>query len=330
MELVSLVRIVLWTHLYRLRIFYSYVLGGVVVVGVVWWCFISAPTDFPTDASIVLPSGESLSQIATTLHNEHVIRSSELFILITKLRSDERNIQAGTYIFSKPYDLFSMQYRISNGISDVLLTQITFIEGTTVREMAEQLAKTFPEFSADTFLTQASSYEGYLFPDTYRFLPTVTPAEIITILRVTFDKKTQTITSQINASGHTLQDIVTMASILEREGRGLEEKRIIAGVLWKRVQENMPLQVDAVFGYIKGRNTYSPSLADLQIDSPYNTYRHKGLPPGPINNPGLDSLTAAVTPIESDYWYYLTGKDGKMYYAKTFEEHKQNRAKYLD
>jgi UPF0755 protein len=121
-----------------------------------------------------------------------------------------------------------------------------------------------------------------------------------------------------------------MASILEREANNPEDMRIVAGILWNRLDIDMPLQVDAVFGYIRQENGYTPTAEDLQLDSPYNTYRNRGLPPTPISNPGLDALLAAVQPEETPYLYYLTGRDGKMYYGRTFEDHKRNRALYLD
>jgi UPF0755 protein len=116
-----------------------------------------------------------------------------------------------------------------------------------------------------------------------------------------------------------------MASIIEREARKSETRRIISDILWRRIELGMPLQVDAVFGYILGKSGYAPNFEDLKIISPYNTYLNRGLPPGPIANPGLDSILAAVEPKPNDWLYYLTGSDGKMYYAKTFEKHVANR-----
>ena len=116
-----------------------------------------------------------------------------------------------------------------------------------------------------------------------------------------------------------------MASILEKEARKLETRKVIAGILWKRIEIGMPLQVDAVFGYIHATSTYSPTFEDLEVDSPYNTYTNRGLPPGPIGNPGLESIRAALEPTKTPYLYYLTGKDGFMYYAKTFDQHVANR-----
>jgi len=121
-----------------------------------------------------------------------------------------------------------------------------------------------------------------------------------------------------------------MASLLEEEARALETRRIIAGILWNRIKLGMLLQVDAVFPYIIGKNTYEVTLDELQVDSPYNTYKYPGLPVGPISNPGLSAIKASVTPIESKYLFYLSDKAGRMYYAENFEKHKENRIMYLN
>ena len=120
-----------------------------------------------------------------------------------------------------------------------------------------------------------------------------------------------------------------MASIIEKEAHTSDDRRVISGILWERLKIGMPLQVDATFLYINGKNTYDLSVDDLAIDSPYNTYKYAGLPIGPIGNPGLDSLEAALAPMTSPYLYYLSDKSGKTYYARTFNEHKRNREKYM-
>ena len=120
-----------------------------------------------------------------------------------------------------------------------------------------------------------------------------------------------------------------MASLVEKEARTIASRRLVAGILWNRLELGMPLQVDAVFGYIFNRETYSPSFADLTTESPYNLYLHKGLPPGPINNPGLDALGATLNPTKTDYLYYLTGTDNLMHYATTYAGHLANQRKYL-
>ena len=180
------------------------------------------------------------------------------------------------------------------------------------------------------------SYEGYLFPDTYEFSPDVSAADVVTRMRLRFKEIwTEIEQDMANASPDQLRAedslprIVTMASLLEKETKPGPDRALVSGILWHRVDIGMALQVDAVFGYIKSVDTYHPSGKDLDIDSPYNTYRHKDLPPGPIGNPGKDALRAALMPKESSYLYYLSDRDGAVHYAKTFEEHKANKEAYL-
>jgi len=159
--------------------------------------------------------------------------------------------------------------------------------------------------------------EGYLFPDTYLFLPFAETEQIIGTMTDNFKKK----------AGDVGKDIVIMASLIEKEVPDIGDRKIVSGILWKRLKLGMALQVDAVFPYITGKQKVLSD--DLKIDSPYNTYLHKGLPPGPISNPGLDAVEAAKNPQETSYLYYLSGKDGKTHFAKTFAEHLKNKEKYL-
>ena len=174
----------------------------------------------------------------------------------------------------------------------------------------------------------AQEKEGYLFPDTYFISPAIKPEDLIEKMSINFNEKIPNI-SGISTTTYKFEDVIIMASILEREARTMESRRIIAGILWKRLKIGMPLQVDSSFLYINGKGTFELTLDDLKTDSPHNTYKYKGLPVGPIGNPGEDSIFAAIHPIETKYLYFLTGHDGKMYYGKTFDEHKKNKAKYL-
>jgi len=144
-----------------------------------------------------------------------------------------------------------------------------------------------------------------------------------------FNVKISEIQDKIEKSKKSLKDVIIMASILEKEGNSFESNKIIAGILWKRIEIGMPLQVDAVFPYIIGKNTYELTLEDLKVDSKYNTYLHKGLPPGPISNPGIYSILATLEPIKTDNLYYLSDKNGTMHYATNFEQHKKNKELYL-
>ena len=152
---------------------------------------------------------------------------------------------------------------------------------------------------------------------------------MLAVFEENFNVKIKSIDDAIRAFKKPLKDIVIMASILEAEARTTETRRIIAGILWKRLDIGMPLQVDAAFQYIDGKTTFQLATSDLETDSPYNTYTRKGLPPTPITNPGLDAILATITPIKTPYLYYLTDKDGKMHYAVTHEGHLANKEKYL-
>jgi len=176
---------------------------------------------------------------------------------------------------------------------------------------------------------EAIKKEGYLFPDTYIFPAGATEEDVIKEMEENFAKRILPLQTQIRDFKRPLKDVLIMASLVEGEVRTTETRRQVSGILWKRLQLGMPLQVDAVFPYIIGKNTFEVTTDDLKIDSPYNTYLYVGLPPGPINNPGLDAITAAITPTPSNFLYYLTDLAGQIHYAATHAEHLINRAKYL-
>ncbi len=205
--------------------------------------------------------------------------------------------------------------------------KVTIPEGSTVRQAAAILKNALGDFDSDAFIALGKPDEGYLFPDTYFFIPGVSPQAVIQTMKDTFDKRVSPLLPQIQAFGRSESDVVITASILEKEARQPETRRTIAGILWKRLKLGIPLQVDATFGYISGTDTYSPSPEDLKIDSPYNTYKYPGLPPGSIGNPGIETIEDAITPIKTPYLYYLTDKEGNIYYAKTLAEHVANQQK---
>jgi len=291
---------------------------------------LSAPANFPEGRKVTIEEGMSLAQASEHLKEHSVVRSTFLFELVTILRAGDGSIFAGEYFFSEPLSAINVSYRLTHGIFGLDPVRITIPEGSTVLDVADIFSEKVPEFDALTFLSMAEGMDGYLFPDTYLFLPNVEPIQVIKEMRNTFDRRIKEIEKEINASGRSLEDIVIMASIIEKEATTVEDKNLVSGVLWNRIDIGMPLQVDAVFEYINGKNTYELTLEDLDIDSPYNTYRYKGFPPTPIANPGLDSLRAAAVPEDSEYLFYLSDRSGKIYYAHDFEEHKKNKRLYLD
>jgi UPF0755 protein len=282
---------------------------------------------FPTGHVIVVASGSSLGATLDMLAAAHVIRNP----LIAKAyaRFMGGTLRAGSYEFAHAYSTIGVFYDITHGVSDLAPARVTLPEGLTAHEMALVIHTALPDMDTAVFESLARPHEGYLFPDTYFILPGTTPDAIVSRMTSTFDRKITTINDKITAFKHPVSDVVIMASILEREAKTTQDRRIIAGILWKRLAKGMPLQVDATFGYIHQASGYTPTEADLKLDSPYNTYLHKGLPPTPIANPGLDALTAAVTPIPSSYVYYLTDKNGVMHYSTTYVQHTTAKAKYL-
>ena len=298
-------------------------------LGACAYLLIAPPRPFPTGVVIIMKEGETGQQLAQALGEAQVIREPRLLDLYLKASGKGALIRSGAYRFDEPISLPRVAWRLTHGIFGIPPVTITFAEGATVLDMARKISKALPEISQADFISLAMPYEGYLFPDTYSFQPSASANTVVTDMRRTFTEKTAPLAGDIAASGHSLSDIIIMASIVEREAARPEDKRMVAGILWNRVAKGMPLQVDAVFGYIYSRATYSPSYTDLGVDSPYNTYSHAGLPPGPISNPGLDSIEAAIHPAKTNYLYYLTGRDGLMHYATTYAGHKANLATYL-
>ncbi|MEI6660021.1 MAG: endolytic transglycosylase MltG [bacterium] len=185
--------------------------------------------------------------------------------------------------------------------------KVTLHEGLTNREMAQVLSSSLKNFDKDLFLNKTKSRQGYLFPDTYFFLNSTTAEDVVGVMHMNFNKRLKLLQGDIYNSHHSLADIITMASVIEKEASGKSDAPTISGILWKRLSIGMPLQVD--------------------IDKV--TYKEKGLPSAPISNPGLVAIDAAIHPVDSAYLYYLHDKTGTVHYAENYDIHKKNIAKYL-
>jgi UPF0755 protein len=293
------------------------------------WLLVGAPRPFPSGAIVTVAEKDSGATIARKLYEAHIVREPRLLELFWRISGTDKKLRAGAYRFNAPENLFTIAGRLARGTYGIPPVKVTFPEGATVIDMGKRVAKALPGVSLTDFISVAGPYEGYLYPDSYTLQPSATAESIVALARKTFEAKVGPLDEDIAASGHSLQEIVTLASIVEREARVTTDRKMIAGIMWNRIERGMPLQVDAVFGYIYSRATYSPSYRDLGVDSPYNTYTHKGLPPGPISNPSLDSIKAVLTPTKSKYLFYLTGRDGLMHYATTYQGHKANLNAYL-
>ena len=302
-----------------------------IIVGLVYLfrTFVAAPADFPAPYQLTIERGQTLFSISHELVDAHVIKSPRLFEMFMIAFGSERNVSEGEYYFVSPLSSLSIALRISCKQFGIERVKVTFPEGFTAKQMGERLATSFTGFDTTLFMTLAKGQEGYLFPDTYRFFPSATPDVIVTTLKHNFDIKINTLREEITSSGRSEKDLIIMASIIEKEAAGEEDRAMISGILWKRLDQGIALQVDAPFLYILSKESKELTTKDLAINSPYNTYKHTGLPPTAIGNPGLAAITAAIHPSDSPYLYYLHDTEGNIHYAKTYAEHKKNIANYL-
>ena len=304
------------------------ILAGV-SLGALYLFAIRPPGDFPSGQLVTIPEGESLSQVAQTLQEAGVIRSALVFRIIVKAEREDHMLHAGDYLFKQPLDVFSIARRIALGAYGLEPFRFRIPDGATTAQMADVYGTLLQRFDKQAFLAQAQPMEGYLFPDTYFFLPNATADTVIAAMRQNFDTHIASITPEIASSTHSLADIITMASIVEREARNFTDRRMIAGVLWRRIKLGMPLQADATFRYTNGKGSFDLTMADLKSTSPYNTYTHKGLPPTPIGSPSIKSIEAAATPIDQGYLYYMADNSGVTHYCKTFTCQRANERLYL-
>lgn len=313
--------------------FYGYMIAFVCTVlimatGVFVYCDLlnDAPANFPIGTDIRIDDGLTVRDVTDTLRESGVVRSSLYLYFVIMTKYGNMPVQAGTYRFSEPQTSREIAHDIVYGENLSPLIRITLPEGFRARDILLYLPPLFENDVTDVF----TSHEGYLFPDTYFISRTMSSTDLLELLRTTHNKKLSPYSDAIAASGLTQDEVIILASIIEREAKDDESKRIVSGILQNRLSRNMPLQVDASFDYLLGKTSSELTEDDLAIDSPYNTYSHRGLPPTPISNPGLSSIDAVLNPAQTPFLYYLTADDGTFYYAKTFEEHKRNKQRYLN
>ncbi len=291
--------------------------------------FLTPPRSFPEHTFFTVARGETLRSVSQRLSDEHIVRSRILFQMFVIIRHRDRHIPAGEYFLDRPLFADEVGRRFANGDFHYVPVKVTFPEGVTREKIAAALAPLLPNFKLDEFLGLTKNTEGYLFPDTYFFPPNATTDMVVRALAHEFDEQMKPIHDDISKSKFTLPQIITLASIVEREAAGENDRALIAGILEHRLAIGMPLGADATIAYVFSKDTKQVTHADTLINSPYNTYRIVGLPPTPIANPGIASIRAVLHPEGTEYLYYLHDTDGIIHPAKTFAEHKVNIAKYL-
>lgn len=296
---------------------------------------------------LVIEPGMTATAIGQQLQSQGFTSSTLGWKFFAWRSGAAEHIQAGTYHLEQGESVRTVLDRLATGQGIPTDVVLTFPEGFTFEQIADRTAKqgigTMETFQAAaqpsafaasypylTGISAGRNLEGYLFPDTYRVFPDDTSSDVVRRLVGNFDQKVyQPLSQDIQQSGRTLDQIVIMASIIEREVTSDSDMARVAGILWKRFDEGMGLDADATIRYVVKKWDGPLTVADLATDSAYNTRRYRGLPPGPISNPGLRALTAAIHPEPSEYYYYLSTSDGHTVFARTNDEHNLNKAKYL-
>ena len=346
-----------------MRYFMIALLLIVIIGGFFTWNYIKSETQ-PVDTaqtelvSFEIEQGASVKEVSKALEEEGIIRNSKLFNFYLKFKNVS-GFKSGLYHVSKSMTLDEIIAELSGAgkDKDQNATKVLIREGEQLTDIAKEVEKS-TKYSAEDFMAKVQdedflrylvqkfpklltqSYngyqvkyvlEGYLYPATYDMNDSKTLQMLITEMVAKTDEVMSKYYDKILKSDYTLQQIMALASLIEKEGTKLEDRKKISSVFHNRIKENMKLQTDVSVQYALGEHKESLSLADLEVDSPYNLYLNYGVGPGPYNSPSEDAIVAALEPANTDYLYFLADIHTKeIYYAKTYEEHLELKAKYID
>ncbi|MEK9155464.1 MAG: endolytic transglycosylase MltG [Patescibacteria group bacterium] len=335
----------------RVQIIALFIVMFVIVVGVVGWQFsqrawYAVPDlDAPASTISVMP-GERFAEVATDLDEKGVADAWWLRVYVRLF--DDATVYPGDYQVVKGSSYQDIMVALHGAGRETV--RITIPEGFTLQKMGERIHNVLADisieswntataangpFATDPFVITAQKpsgvdLEGYLFPDTYEFATDATAVDIVRTMLGTMQAHIETIGPVSgDAAGMTIHEVLTLASIVEREVRTPEAMQNVADIFLKRLDTGIALQSDATVNYIIDGDDPSPTFDETRTESPYNTYLHAGLPPGPIASPGLNALTAVFHPASNSYYYFLTTDVGDIYYAETFDGHISNKLKYL-
>lgn len=315
-------------------------LGGLLgVVGVAGLWLNQPPGDSSTVRLVDIPPGSTFNQVAHLLYDQQLIRAKWVFSILGRLQNLDRKIFPGEYELHAGMRTTEILDKLAKG--ELVQHAITIPEGYSVAQIADVLSQKkmakkeeVLQLSQDQLFIRSlhlsvPSLEGYLFPDTYQF-PRYTPADAIlkTMVNRFQEVVTVDIRNQAARMGMTLQEVLTLASVVEKETGLPVERPLVAGVFHNRLKKNIPLQSDPTVIYAIENFDGNIRKADLSINSPYNTYRVRGLPPGPIANPGLDAIKAVLDPTPTDYVYFVSRNDGSHEFSTTLDEHNRAVEKY--
>ncbi len=335
-------------------------LGLIIVVGLVYYFtkINQAYSSTSHEMKVTIVQGATTTEIAKQLTEEKIIGSPWIFIIYARLSGASGKIEAGEYALNSNMPITELVETLTHGRVISSERTVTIPEGWNNAQIAAYLADRQIITQAADFKSalatgqfnfkfassvKNSSYQGYLFPDTYLVGKTEGSSVLIQKMLTNFESKiTPQMLTDIQASGKNLSDVIILASIIEKEvGRNKDnitqvdldtmqqERKLVASVFYNRLEVNHALESDATVNYVFDKTGGIPTLAQVKTQSPYNTYLNIGLPPGPIANPGIGSIMAAIYPADSDYFYFINKADGEAVFAKTLAEHNANKTKYL-
>lgn len=331
-----------------LRLFFVFVplIIGLLLGSTAWWFGYGMSPD--KNAEVVffeVEQGATGNLIASKLEEQDLISSASLFSWFIRVVGDAQSFQAGYFSLQKGMSFSEISKSLKS--ADAREVQITIPEGYTLDQIGKLVMETFPATTKEDWdfytskdsplkekianMPAGASLEGYLFPDTYRFKSTDGAEVIVTKLLLTAEKKWQEagLPEEGKINGLTRNELIILASIVEREVRSQADMAKVAGLFYNRLNIDMALQADSTVNYVTGGTSPSITFDETRLDSPYNTYKYRGLTPGPISNPGLNALSAVVNPDNHDWLYFLSTPDGETIYAETFSQHVANKNKYL-
>ena len=298
---------------------------------VLWWKNGNRAQDSTNKSSqiFVVARGDGVREIANNLKIKGLIKDPVIFFLQTKRLGLDRDLEAGDFRLSPSMSLYDIIQNLTHGTLDIW---VTIPEGIRAEEIASILKRDIPSYKPDWRETLATR-EGYLFPDTYLIPRDADLNLVMSLLTNNFANKYNGVNAE--KTGLSQKEIVTIASLVEREAKFAQDRPLVASVILNRLDLGMKLDIDATVQYALG---YAPdekrwwkkdlTIDDLNIKSPYNTYKNPGLPPSPISNPGLSSIMAVINPSKTNYLFYISDKSGHLHFAKTIEEHNANIQKY--
>lgn len=318
-------------------------LGGIIALVLIIWlltifAFGSAKGD-GNKISVQVTEGMTSAEIADTLSAKGIIHSQLGFRILARLHGDDTSFKEGIYYFRQNMSVNAVLNELTQGPEDSVV-RIVIPEGFTVEDIGETLEKNnlvtkqefcdaAKDFAPYDYMQEAFQHkdikyaaEGFLFPDTYDFDRSYSAKQIMEIMANNFDKKlTPEMRQQAKDENLSIYELINMAALVEKEAKFEEDRPIIADVFFKRLADGMMLQSDATIQYALSEHKEEFSIEDTKHDSPYNTYQHEGLPPGPIGNPGLASINAVLNPAHTDYMYFVADSDGHNHYSVTYDEH---------